>query len=92
MFYSKLVAELADGGEGQEVIGRALNEEAIALNCFEDAAETIRCFEQRKLRIGQQLENSMCGSQAADAAADDCDARRMCADSQCGVQVVRCCC
>ena len=61
---------------GEKVVGRALDEKAVAVHCFEHAAEAVGGFEQRQLRVRQQFGEPMRRGQAADAAADDGDARR----------------
>ena len=57
-----------------EAVGRALDEEAVAVDGVEDAAEAVGGLEERQFGVRQELGESMRGGQAADAAADDGDA------------------
>ena len=48
VFHSQPAAEIERGGRrGEKVVGRSLDEEAVALDGFEHAAEAIGCFEKR---------------------------------------------
>ena len=60
----------------EKVVGRALDEKAVAVDRVEHAAERGRGFEQRQLGVRQEFVNAMRRGQAGDAAADDGDAGR----------------
>ena len=58
----------------QKVVGRLLDEKAVAFDRVQHAAEATGGLEQREFGLRQQLGETMCGGQTADAAADDGDA------------------